>query len=355
MRRAIAAAVQAVIAIGFSVVAAIIYEALPKIALRMARAASALTPMALRDIVDPYADTFAAVEEISVDGDETHFSVFRLASGALFVGVPRLLLLQLAVAVQVSMLYREARTALNSSPWLDACEPLTVRWAAKWVLTRNALEQRVVSKAESSARWLTRHGLNWWVRTVVAAGFSLVGCAFIFANQLSWAAFAVTFGFLLGLLIIRPVHRAQSAILVSFVADRTTDAAMYGSLAWWFHSQDPRMAVVCITAGVLTFLGTYIRAEGGRLGLADSYPFIGRAERQFVLVGAVWSGALGGFVWMRVAVVIVLLATIVQVAEQVIPVFRSEMLLSTPTVDSAGTAIDGQTGQPASDSESTDS
>ena len=85
-----------------------IYDLLPKLALRMAKLATRLVPAALRDEIDPYADTFAAVQAIGVAG-ETRLSVFRLGAGALFVATPRLLVLAAGVRLHVMMLQRTAQ------------------------------------------------------------------------------------------------------------------------------------------------------------------------------------------------------------------------------------------------------
>lgn len=99
-------------AIFIGLVGAVIYDALPMVALKLARLASMLTPPMLRQEVDPYADTAAAVQAIEA-GTETRFSVFRFAAGALFLGVPSLVFLYLTVQLQSALVYRRAKSELK--------------------------------------------------------------------------------------------------------------------------------------------------------------------------------------------------------------------------------------------------
>jgi hypothetical protein len=102
------------VAIVCSLTAAIMHDSMPAIALRMARMAGALTPRPLRKDVDPYADIYAAVQAIPT-GEETRFSVTRMALGALFVAVPRLIVFYVAVAIQVAIVLRQAGTELKQA------------------------------------------------------------------------------------------------------------------------------------------------------------------------------------------------------------------------------------------------
>jgi hypothetical protein len=100
------------VAFGVSLIAAIVHDAMPKLALQMGRIASRLTPPYFQKTVDPYADIFEAVQGIGAGG-ETEFSTFRMAVGALFITVPRLLFLRIVVTIQVAIVYRRAWRALK--------------------------------------------------------------------------------------------------------------------------------------------------------------------------------------------------------------------------------------------------
>ena len=94
------------IAIAGALVAAVIYDSLPRLALAMAWAATRLTPGPLRDDVDFYADVSVSLKDIP-SGVETKFSVvFRMASGSLFLAAPRLWVLGMSVKAEVAFLQR---------------------------------------------------------------------------------------------------------------------------------------------------------------------------------------------------------------------------------------------------------
>jgi hypothetical protein len=99
--------VTVVVTFAISIAAAIVFDAMPRIALILAKIANHLTPALFRPDFDFYADTVAGVQDIK-PGSETRFSVLRLAAGALLIGVPRLLVLQITLQIQVALIQIQA-------------------------------------------------------------------------------------------------------------------------------------------------------------------------------------------------------------------------------------------------------
>jgi CDP-diacylglycerol--glycerol-3-phosphate 3-phosphatidyltransferase len=74
--------------------------------------------------------------------------------------------------------------------------------------------------------------------------------------------------------------------------DRIADAAVFGSLAWWFARQDdPQLLAASLLCLVLGSLTSYIRARAEGMGMTASIGIAERAERLvIVLVGTGLTG-----------------------------------------------------------------
>jgi len=355
----------AVLAVLFSVVAAIVYDALPRIALGFARLASKLTPRPLRDQVDPYADVLDALSAIEVGG-ETRFSVFRMAVSALLVATPRLLAIDLLVRIHSARLLRTARLELRrSAP--SSCEsakqllietgsetprvstPVTPALDGKTYISKLGREEEP-EKAGPEVRRLTAAGsaiarliavctlptirmertpfkeriatllspVPRWLMTATATTLAVMGALLICAGMLGTAAYSLTIAMTVEVLdsLTAPGRASRRGILWYILSDRIIDISTLTAIAWWLHSRDPLLAGVCVLTGVLDLLGSYVRTTAMSLGLGHSHKAkVGRAERLFVVTLAVWLGAFGAFVTMRIVLVVALLVTTIIMIE----------------------------------------
>lgn len=129
------------------------------------------------------------------------------------------------------------------------------------------------------------------------------------------------------------VARARGAsskfgALLDSTCDRAVDAALFGTLTWWFagsgHSRSLALAaLLCLVMGVLT---SYIKARAEGLGLSCDVGFAERAERLIiVLVGTGLDGfgvpyVLAVTLWFLVA------ATTVTVVQRLAEVRRQSAM-----------------------------
>src|SRR3954447_15106800 len=159
---------------------------------------------------------------------------------------------------------------------------------------------------------------------------SIAGAVFLIGTgHLFWGAFTVTLLVLLDLLD-GALARARGggsvfgAVLDS-VGDRAADAAIFGSLVWWYSGGgDNRLlvllALICLVLGVLT---SYIKARAEGAGLSCNVGIVERTERLIlVLVGAGFSG-LGVPYAVHVALWVLLVGGAVTVGQRIVVVRRT--------------------------------
>ena len=119
----------------------------------------------------------------------------------------------------------------------------------------------------------------------VAGAVLLIGTGHLF-----WGAFTVTVFVLLDMLD-GALARARGggsvfgAVLDS-VGDRAADAAIFGSLVWWYSGDgDNRLlvllALLCLVLGVLT---SYIKARAEGVGLTCDVGIVERTERHILVL-----------------------------------------------------------------------
>jgi CDP-diacylglycerol--glycerol-3-phosphate 3-phosphatidyltransferase len=161
---------------------------------------------------------------------------------------------------------------------------------------------------------LGRAGVTPDMITVTGTVGAVVGAtALIATGHLFWGAFTVTVFVLLDMLD-GALARARGggsvfgAVLDS-VGDRAADAAIFGSLVWWYSGAgDNRLlvllALMCLVLSVLT---SYIKARAEGAGLSCDVGIVERTERLIlVLVGTGFTGlgipyAVHATLWLLLA------------------------------------------------------
>jgi CDP-diacylglycerol---glycerol-3-phosphate 3-phosphatidyltransferase len=179
---------------------------------------------------------------------------------------------------------------------------------------------------------LARRGVT--ADVVTAVGTIGATAAAVLCFPRGWffgGALLITFFVLLDM-VDGAVARASGQVsrfgaLLDSTGDRVADAAVFGSLAWWFarHDQPWLLAatLLCLVLGALT---SYIRARAEGLGLTATVGIAERAERLIVvLVGTGLTGspfrvpyALAVAVWLLVA------ASAVTVGQRMLTVYRQD-------------------------------
>lgn len=145
--------------------------------------------------------------------------------------------------------------------------------------------------------WLARAGVT--PDAVTATGtIGATASALVFFTQGWWFSGALLiWGFVMLDAVDGAVARASGrttkfgAVLDS-TGDRVADAAVFGSIAWYFARHDePWMLAAALLCLVLGFLTSYIRARAEGVGLTATVGFAERTERLIiVLVGTGLSG-----------------------------------------------------------------
>src|SRR4051812_32091670 len=158
----------------------------------------------------------------------------------------------------------------------------------------------------------------------VAGAVLLIGTGHLF-----WGAFTVTVFVLLDMLD-GALARARGggsvfgAVLDS-VGDRAADAAIFGSLAWWYSGGgDDRLlvllALVCLVLGVLT---SYVKARAEGVGLSADVGIVERTERLILVLTGTGLTGLGVPYAVHVALWILLVGSAITVGQRFVAVHRA--------------------------------
>src|SRR3954451_19228508 len=166
--------------------------------------------------------------------------------------------------------------------------------------------------------------------TVTGTVGAVAGALLLIATgQLWWGAVTVTVFVLLDMLD-GALARARGggavfgAVLDS-TGDRAADAAIFGSLIWWYSGRgDDRLLVllslVCLVLGVLT---SYIKARAEGVGLRCDVGIVERLERLLlVLIGTGLTG-LGVPYALHVGLWVLLAGSAITVGQRLVAVHRA--------------------------------
>jgi CDP-diacylglycerol--glycerol-3-phosphate 3-phosphatidyltransferase len=170
----------------------------------------------------------------------------------------------------------------------------------------------------------------------VAGAVLLIGTGHLF-----WGAFTVTVFVLLDMLD-GALARARGggsvfgAVLDS-VGDRAADAAIFGSLVWWYSGDgDDRLlvllALLCLVLGVLT---SYIKARAEGAGLSCDVGIVERTERLILVLAGTGFTGLGVPYAVHVALWLLLAGSAVTVVQRIVAVHRSAPPASTAPTTTA--------------------
>src|SRR5215218_4958348 len=165
--------------------------------------------------------------------------------------------------------------------------------------------------------------------TVAGTVGAVAGAVLLFGTgHLFWGTVAVTLLVLLDLLDGALARARGGGTLFGAVldstGDRAADAAVFGSLAWWFSGPgDNRLLVllslVCLVLGVLT---SYIKARAEGVGLSCDVGIVERAVRLILaLVGTGLTG-LGAPYALHLALWLLLVGSAITVAQRIVEVRR---------------------------------
>jgi phosphatidylinositol phosphate synthase len=181
-----------------------------------------------------------------------------------------------------------------------------------------------------TVRGLARAGVTPDMVTIVGTLGAVAGSVFLFGTgHLFWGTVVVTFCVLLDLLD-GALARARGggtvfgAVLDS-AGDRAADAAIFGSLIWWFSGAgDNRLlvllALLCLVLGVLT---SYVKARAEGVGLSCDVGIVERLERLLLVLFGTGLAGLGVPYALHVGLWVLLVGSAVTVVQRIVAVRRS--------------------------------
>ena len=181
-----------------------------------------------------------------------------------------------------------------------------------------------------TVRGLARAGVTPDMVTIVGTVGAVAGSVVLFGTgHLFWGTVVVTFFVLLDLLD-GALARARGggtvfgAVLDS-AGDRLADAAIFGSLIWWFSGAgDNRLlvllALLCLVLGVLT---SYVKARAEGVGLSCDVGIVERLERLLLVLFGTGLAGLGVPYALHVGLWVLLVGSAVTVVQRIVAVRRA--------------------------------
>ena len=189
---------------------------------------------------------------------------------------------------------------------------------------------RVAKIVAPVVRGLLRAGVTPDMVTVAGTLAAVLGAVLLIATgHLFWGVFVVTLSVLLDLLD-GALARARGggtvfgAVLDS-TGDRAADAAIFGSLVWWYSGRgDDRLlvllALLCLVLGVLT---SYIKARAEGMGLRCDVGIVERLERLILVLAGTGLTGLGVPYAVHVGLWVLLVGSAVTVVQRIVAVHRA--------------------------------
>lgn len=177
---------------------------------------------------------------------------------------------------------------------------------------------------------LARAGVTPDVITIIGT-VGAVASALVFFTRGAWfTGTLLVWGFVMLDLVDGAVARAggrasKFGAVLDSSCDRIADAAVFGSLAWYFARHDERWmllaAMLCLVLGSLT---SYIRARAEGVGLTATVGIAERADRLIiVLVGTGLTGKPFGVPYVQaVALWLLVAASTITVVQRFATVYR---------------------------------
>jgi CDP-diacylglycerol---glycerol-3-phosphate 3-phosphatidyltransferase len=176
---------------------------------------------------------------------------------------------------------------------------------------------------------LARAGVTPDMVTIAGTVGAVAGSVLLFGTgHLFWGTVVVTFSVLLDLLD-GALARARGggtvfgAVLDS-AGDRVADAAIFGSLIWWFSGPgDNRLlvllALLCLVLGVLT---SYIKARAEGVGISCDVGIVERLERLLLVLFGTGLAGLGVPFALHVGLWVLLVGSAITVGQSIVAAHR---------------------------------
>jgi len=189
---------------------------------------------------------------------------------------------------------------------------------------------------------LARAGVTPDMVTIAGTVGAVAGSVLLFGTgHLFWGTVVVTFSVLLDLLD-GALARARGggtvfgAVLDS-AGDRVADAAIFGSLIWWFSGPgDNRLlvllALLCLVLGVLT---SYVKARAEGVGISCDVGIVERLERLLLVLFGTGLAGLGVPFALHIGLWVLLVGSAITVGQRIAAVHLGAAGASLPVPPAA--------------------
>lgn len=169
------------------------------------------------------------------------------------------------------------------------------------------------------ARGLTKAGISANTLTLVGTAVVAGAALLIVVERLPLAGWILLAGIVFDILdgVVARASREDSdaerrgekvGAFLDSTTDRLSDGLIFSALAWHFSTRSPLGLALTLSAGVLAFLTSYIRARAEGLGLACKVGIAARPERMTLIIAGLILGlivhALGVLVALSLVTVI---------------------------------------------------
>jgi CDP-diacylglycerol--glycerol-3-phosphate 3-phosphatidyltransferase len=202
---------------------------------------------------------------------------------------------------------------------------------------------------------LARAGVTPDAITIVGTLGAVGGAIGFFCRGVFFVGTLVVWFFVMLDILDGAVARARGTgsrfgALLDSSADRVADAAVFGSLLWWFAGPGNSRGLVlaCLLCLVLGALTSYVKARAEGLGMTADVGVAERAERLIIALAGTGLDGLGvpyvqaGALWL-----LVVLST-VTVGQRLVTVYRQSVAAGPIAIGPAGQRAAAPTGGPTS-------
>jgi CDP-diacylglycerol---glycerol-3-phosphate 3-phosphatidyltransferase len=178
-------------------------------------------------------------------------------------------------------------------------------------------------------RVLVRLGVTANTVTVVGTIGSMAGALLLFTQGHFFVGTLVVWGFVMLDMVDGAVARARGgsslfgAVLDSSL-DRVVDAAVFGSLLWWFagRGDDRALQLACLLCLVLGVMVSYIKARAEGAGLSCDAGLIERPQRLTIALAGTGLDGLGVPYVLAIALWALVVLSAITAAQRLIEVHR---------------------------------
>ena len=164
--------------------------------------------------------------------------------------------------------------------------------------------------------------------SILGAGLTSFAAIYFFpSGRFGYGTFLITLFVLFDLLdgtIARLSDKGANAFgaLLDSTLDRVVDAAVLGSLLWYFIKKSDSLAPLMIVALSFGFIVSYIKARAEAVGIECNGGFAERTERMIIILVGTGFAALGTPYILAIAVWVLTLASIFTALERMRIVYR---------------------------------